>query len=346
MTYRAAVVGAGRPPATAGAPGFEGFSIGYSHGAAYTANPDTELAAVVDISSENAAAFAEHFGSVTAYGDFEEMLAAERPDIVSICTWPTLHRDMTIAALRAGVGMVLCEKPMGVSVGDVDDMVAAAAETGGRLFVNHQRRFAMPYEGLHDMIREGALGEIVRMEAWVGNGWDLMSWGTHWVDMLRYFAGDLEAEWVLAAAPSSGQLRYGHEVEDQMLLQLRFREGPLALVHCGPHLEGFGLTVTGTEAVVTIDGNRVTVYGAGDADAGRLRAVIQDTPHSNDPQERAIADIVRAYRTGEPSRIEGTHGRAATEIIMAAYQSARTGAVVTFPLADRSIDLRPAVSVG
>jgi predicted dehydrogenase len=104
--------------------------------------------------------------------------------------------------------------------------------------------------------------------------------------------------------------------------------------------------VTGTDAVVSIDGNRVTVYGAGDADADRLRAVIQDTPHSNDPQERAIADIVRAYRTGEPSRIEGTHGRAATEIIMAAYQSARTGEVVTLPLADRSIDLRPAVSVG
>lgn len=346
MTYRAAVVGAGRPPATIGSYGFESFSIGYWHGAAYQTNPDIELSAVVDISSENAAAFWEHFGSLAAYGDFEQMLATERPDILSICTWPTLHRDMTIAALEAGVGMVLCEKPMGVSLSDVDDMIAAAERTGGRLFINHQRRFAQPYDGLRTLIQDGALGDVLRMEAWVGNGWDLMSWGTHWVDMLRYYAGDADAEWVLAAAPSTGQLRYGHRIEDQMLLQLQFHEGPLALIHCGPHVTGHGLTVTGTKAVVTIDDRGTNVYGATDADASRVRSALHDDATGTEPWDAAIADIVRAYQTGTPSRIDGVHGQAATEIIMAAYQSAQKGEVVSFPLVDRSLDLRPAVPVG
>lgn len=346
MTYKAAVVGAGRAPATIGTHGFEGFSIGYWHGAAFQANPEIDLTAVVDISGENASAFAEHFGSVTAYADFEDMLATERPDILSICTWPTLHRDMTVAALRAGVRIVLCEKPMGVSIPDVDAMMAAAEETGGRLFINHQRRFAEPYDSLRRLIREGALGEIQHMEGWVGRGWDLMSWGTHWVDMLRYFAGDAPTEWVLAAAPESGQIRYGHRIEDQMLLQVQFQQGPLALIQCGPHLDGHGITVTGSMAVVTVDEAGIHVYGREGVDTARLTAALVADANGTDAWDRAVADIVAAARSGGSSRIDGVHGLAATEIIMAAYQSARSGEIVRFPLVDRSIDLRPAVVAG
>lgn len=342
MTRRAVVVGAGRPPAL-GVQGFEGFSIGYWHGAVYQATPDVELCAVVDISNENASAFADHFGSVAVYSDLEEMLAAERPDIVSICTWPGLHRDMTVAALGAGVGIVLCEKPMGVSLADVDDMLAAAERSGGRVFINHQRRFEQPYDGLRRLIEDGALGEILRLEGWVGKGWDLMSWGTHWVDMLRYYTGDAAPEWLLAAAPASGNVRYGHLVEDQMLLQLRFQNGPLALIHCGSHLDGFGITVTGSKAVVTIDDAGVNVYAHSDAEADRLRAVLSVDATGTDTLGQAIADIIRATDAGEPSRIDGTNGHVATEIIMAAYLSARTARRIEFPLTDREVDLRPTV---
>ena len=75
------------------------------------------------------------------YADPAEMLDTERPDIVSICTWPPLHADLTELAFAKGVKAVWCEKPMAVHLTDADRMVDAAKAAGGLLVINHQRRY-------------------------------------------------------------------------------------------------------------------------------------------------------------------------------------------------------------
>src|SRR5688572_4541911 len=62
-----------------------------------------ELVAGADISAEARERFEQEGGGGRAYGDYRELLNRERPDVVSICTWPPMHPEMVEAACAAGV---------------------------------------------------------------------------------------------------------------------------------------------------------------------------------------------------------------------------------------------------
>ena len=73
-----------------------------------------ELAACCDLDREKAEAFAKRYGFAKVYTDYNEMLASEKLDAVSVCTWNAEHKNAAIAALKCGAN-VLCEKPMALS---------------------------------------------------------------------------------------------------------------------------------------------------------------------------------------------------------------------------------------
>ncbi|WP_227497071.1 Gfo/Idh/MocA family protein [Planctomonas psychrotolerans] len=340
MTYRAAIVGAGAPVAATNA-NLEGFSIGYSHARGYLACSDVDIVAIADINEANAQALASFSGGASAYTSLAELLAQEQVDILSVCTWPTLHAEMVLAAIEAGVRVILCEKPMAVSVDEIDRMVTAADAAGARLFVNHQRRYEQPYAGARRLIDAGHLGELVRVEGYVGDGWDLMSWGSHWVDMCRFLNADRDVSWVLAAADSNGNVRYGHFVEDHMLLQFGFADNStLALVHTGAHTSGAGLIVIGTKGTMHLSENSASLAVESGESSDLRQQYLDIRPDSRQGFVDAIADIVSSIADGGTTQIEGVSGHLDTEIMMAAYASARDGHVKTLPLSDRSIDLR------
>lgn len=335
-TYRAAVIGCGRPSAGMSS-NMEGFSIGYSHGDAYKNCPNMSIVAAADISVENALAFADTFNVKATYTNYQEMLEQEKPDIVSICTWPTLHKEMTINAVKAGVKMIWCEKPMAVGIDEIEEMMTVCEAHGARLFINHQRRYEYPFNSFREILDADALGDGVRMEAWVGDGWDLMSWGTHWVDMMRFLVHDQPVKSVIAQAPNNGKIRYGHPIEDRMLLQIHFENGLLGTIHLGDHTQGFGFRINGNKGTVGVDGGRLIVQHEENPQELR-KQFFEDRPNPN-AMHQALSDILRAYEQEECSRIDGETGARSTEVIMAAYLSAVTGQTVNLPLVDRSFNL-------
>src|SRR5260370_41578328 len=112
--YRVAVIGAGRPWRTEGS---TGFGMSHIHVQGYQKTGKCRLTAVADINRENAEVFAGQYGSAAGYTDYQEMLERERPDIVSVCTWPALHAPMVIACAGAGAKAGHCEKPRAAGVG-------------------------------------------------------------------------------------------------------------------------------------------------------------------------------------------------------------------------------------
>ena len=82
------------------------------------------------------------------------MLAAGGFDIVDITLPTPLHPKMSIAALKAGYH-VLCEKPMALTLGDCDAMLAAARKAKRRLLVAQCVRFFPEYAALREMVRDG-----------------------------------------------------------------------------------------------------------------------------------------------------------------------------------------------
>src|SRR5260370_33356578 len=117
------------------------------------------LVAAVDVDPSRLAEFQEMHGIRHGYADLAEMLEAERPDIVQICTPPGLHVEQTLQALEAGA-WVLCEKPLAGSLSDLDRIEEAERRTGRYVSSVAQWRFGSGAQHLRRLMRSGGMGRL------------------------------------------------------------------------------------------------------------------------------------------------------------------------------------------
>ena len=89
--------------------------------------PDAALVAVGSRSLERAQAFAKDFGAEFAAGSYEETFSGPRVDAVYIATPHVLHKELTLMCLEKGIP-VICEKPLGLNLGEVEEVIAASRE--------------------------------------------------------------------------------------------------------------------------------------------------------------------------------------------------------------------------
>jgi len=325
---RAAVIGCGKPWKSEGA---TGFGMAHSHARAYLATGCCDLAAVADIVRENAEAFAAQYGGPAVFTDYGEMLETVRPDVVSICVWPKLHAPMVLDCVSAGARAIHCEKPMAPTWGEAKAMHRAAVSKGVQLTFNHQRRFLAPMQEARRLLREGAIGELTRLEASCPN---LMDWGTHWIDMLFFFNGETPAEWVLgqidARAPEP---LFGLEHENQALCQVKLRNGVRGLVFTGHDNDiGCQLRLVGSAGAIELDNPRpcLRLRSRG---RGRWQGIeTGETLHGNEAIHRGVADLVRCLESGEEPELSSHKALRATEVIFATYESSRRRGRVDLPL--------------
>ena len=237
---------------------------------------------LVSVADSNRARFPEigaTFG-VACVG-LGEMLADRRVDVVSICTPSSMHAEHAIAAARAGKH-VLVEKPLALSLGDADAVIAACTEAGVTLGVVLQRRTDPVFQAVHRAIAAGDLGELTagmvsmpyyRSPAyyaqspwrghWNGDGGGvLLSQGIHLVDVLVWYMGDPVDVHAFAAA-----LKREIQVEDTLTATLRFANGAMATISATttaapgfPHR----VEVYGTNGGIQIEGESVTRWDVAD----------------------------------------------------------------------------------
>jgi len=139
--------------------GVIGTGMGRMHIKAFSAMPGVTLAAVCDLNKEEASQLAEQYDVSRVFIDYEDLIAMEEIDAVSMAVPNFLHAEMAIAALEAGKH-VLCEKPIAVNLKDANAMVAAADTAQRRLMINQSFRFHENTQILTHYAREGAFGDI------------------------------------------------------------------------------------------------------------------------------------------------------------------------------------------
>lgn len=118
-----------------------------------------ELSAVASRSADAARAYAADWEIPLSFGSYQEMLDSGRVDAVYISLPNHLHAEWTIKALLAGVH-VLCEKPFALSLGEVDDMVAASRNSGRVLAEAFMYRHHPQTKLVGEWVRAGQLGAI------------------------------------------------------------------------------------------------------------------------------------------------------------------------------------------
>ena len=356
--YRAAVIGLGRMGSTFDDEMTEGGSLflPYCHGPAYYYSPLVELVAAADIHDEQRALFGGRWGleSDHVYRDYNEMLAKERLDIVSVCTTARLRSSIVQDVARAGVKAIWAEKPMAMSLQEADDMVSACRENGVTLAVNCARRWNPYYIDARAIIDSGELGDVLHVTAHMQS--DLSSFGSHLLDTVRYFAGG-DLEWAFGEMESDEAAAGDEDIRGDAYLS--FSSGARAFVRgmsCG-EAGGFDIQVIAEKGQIrcreTPPRFEVTrlgtpaPFGPGfRGPSSKLKPPLPVTyPIPLPPQVQGmgltiIEDLLQGIETGRPPRCSGEDGLAALEIGMAMRESHRRGGVkVHMPLEDRSLTI-------
>jgi predicted dehydrogenase len=284
-----------------------------------------------------AEAYARQWGIERVFGSYDAMLADPAIDVVYIAVPNALHAMWTVRAVEAGKH-VLCEKPLALSVAEVDAVIAAAARHGRVVAEGFMYRHHPQTALVQQFVGDGALGDLrlvrgsftfhhTRMEdaRWdpaLGGGslWDV---GCYPVSFARLVAGaepvDVRGTQVLG--PTGVDLSFAGV--------LRFPGDVLAVVdssfvapfHTGVEIVGSVATLRvarpfkpGREASVVIVG----------AD-GSSREVPAE---GQEPYTGEVEDLARAVLDGAPPRVSLADSRGNVATLFALYEAARTGTSV------------------
>ena len=118
-----------------------------------------KIVAIASRNRERAAAIAKEFGIEHVADDWQELVAHNDVDLVSIVTPPSTHMEITLAALEQRKA-VLCEKPMALNAGEAARMVEKAKSAGVLALIDHELRFLNSRRVMRGMLETGAIGSV------------------------------------------------------------------------------------------------------------------------------------------------------------------------------------------
>lgn len=317
------------------------------HAQAAQALKDVELSAVVEKYPDRAAALAQKFNIQHQYETVGQMLKAGQVDALVIGTPNFLHAPQAIAALNAGLH-VMVEKPMAMNARLAEKMMEASLRSGAKLMVAHCWRFDQ--EVLWLKKESEKLGRIVRTRGigvhthWGPSGWftqkrlagggALADMGIHALDTARFLLGDPKPVSVYAKIGTHYQ---DFDVDDTGLILVEWENGATSLIESGwwqPHADG-------PEAATQLYGTRgygqlfPTQLELPDLEMQKLDVLQsgfefprqEHCPQSMyDTQMAYFVECIRTDQTPVPGAMEGLMNM---KVVDAAYKSSRTGKAVT-----------------
>ncbi|MBP1966649.1 Gfo/Idh/MocA family protein [Paenibacillus aceris] len=333
-------------------------AISAAHIEAYqTLGERCQIVALSDIYTDKAEQFKQkHNLDCLIFSDYREMLSRDDIDLVSVCTPPYTHADITVYALNAGKHVIV-EKPMASSLEECDRMNEAAEATGKILSVVSQNRFGDSVMKLKSVLDSGLAGKIVHAQVdsfwwrgyvyydlWWRGTWEKEGGGctlnhaVHHIDMFQWMMGMPDQ----VTAVMSNTSHDNAEVEDLSIAILSY---PRALAQITSSVVNHGqeqqLIFQGEKARVSMPW-KVTasvskengfpqanseLEQAIDAVASQVPALLY-TGHKGQ-----IDNVMKAIENGTTDvLVSSQEGRKTLELITAIYQSASTGTSVRLPL--------------
>ncbi len=302
------------------------------------ASPCNRLTAVASRDLAHAQAYAAERDIPRAFGSYEAMLADPDIDVVYISLPNSLHAEWSIKAMQAGKH-VLCEKPLAVTLAEVDAMTATARSTGRVLAEAFMYRHHPQTLKVKELVEGGVIGRLlvirggftfpltnpanVRLIPELGGGgiWDV---GCYPISFIRTIAGAAPVEvfgWQEVGDSGvdmvfTGQMRFpngvvgqfdsGFRSPERMLMEFLGSEGALSLTNSfkpGLNAQINLLRNDGTTETITVPGQELYIG--------------------------EVEDMYDAIVHGKPARVTLADSRANVATILALLQSAREGTPVT-----------------
>lgn len=329
-----------------------------------------EVAALFSRNPERAKAAAAEAGISDVHTDALELIHRDDLDAIAIATPPGQHHEFAIAALMSGKH-VLCEKPFAVNAKQAREMYEVAEETGLTAMVAHEFRHTPQRAYIKELLTDGYVGEfkLCNMELFFNRGVPTepptMTWahrksegggflgalGSHYIDGLRYWFGDIEtvSGHLMTVRPDVRDPESGNvvssETDDTFAFTLTFKNGGTATMSASFALipsRGARIAVMGTNGTLYAEQSGpnpaedgVTLGGQNGDPLKELETPARLTPFTDDRDPRLMAFrlLVRDFNTG----IENGNSPAPNfsdalrcqEVLDAVRESSETGRVVT-----------------
>jgi predicted dehydrogenase len=287
-----------------------------------------ELRGVATASAPSAQQTASRFDFAFTASDWRQIVEDPTTDAVVVATRHDLHASVAAAALRAGKSVFL-EKPMALSLGELDELMDTWRSSGGILQVGFNRRFAPTYQRL----KSGFAGHrpplvmayrvnagSVAASSWVVDpvqgGGRLVGEACHMLDVLVDLAGAPIVSVYTQPLGGGG---------DDVVLSLAFGDGSIATLTYASggdrgmpkeYLEVLG----GGRSAVLDDFRTLRLYAGGSFASMGGRLSRQDKGHSAE-----LRAFLEAVRKGAPSPVDPEQAAHVTRATFAAVESARTG---------------------
>ena len=192
-----------------------------THAGALSTSLRSELVAIVDTNKDALKKAAKLFPKARTYTSLQNALTEIKPDIACIATGASTHLALIKTLGEAGVPMIVCEKPLAVSVQEAKAIEKIVRKHKTTFVLNYQRRFFNTFNEAQKGIRKGTIGKVQAVTCYYSNG--LYSNGGHTVDALQYLLSDS----IKSARGHSGQ--GVHPKGDlQALAHLTFTKGTKA----------------------------------------------------------------------------------------------------------------------
>lgn len=237
-----------------------------------------KVVAIASRQRAHAEAVAKEFGIEHVAADWQELVARNDVDLVSVVTPPSTHMEITLAALEQRKA-VLCEKPMALNAAEAERMVEKSRAAGALALIDHELRFLNSRRTMRGMLQTGAIGSVrhcnyvfrsdyrsIADRAWdwwsdaaMGGG-TLGAIGSHVIDSFRWMLG-AEVSQALGMLTThikqrihkaSGESR-AVATDDEAKLLFRFADGSLTR------------DATGAAALSVVESgkyeNRLEIYG-------------------------------------------------------------------------------------
>lgn len=327
-------------------------------------NNHLEICAVCDVLPEAMDSLLAKYGlekdeSIHRYTDYKELLAAEKPTLVSIATESGSHAEIALACVDAGVNVII-EKPMAMSMSDAEEIIRQSGEKGVKVSACHQNRFNVAVQETRKALEAGRFGKLshgsvhVRWNrnrgyyeqapwrgTWAQDGGCLMNQCIHGIDLLRWMMGD-EVEEIYGVTKQ--QFHDYLQCEDIGMAVVKFRNGAVGTIEGTTNVYPKNLEETlylfGETGTVKLGGtstNNIDVWDFSTEDEADEKNKGLQEPTSNvygNGHTSLFADMIEAIEQDRKPYVDAAAGRNALEMILAIYQSAATGKPVKLPLKD------------
>ena len=340
-----------------------GLGIGMAHVSAVRESEYADLVAVCDIDEKRLAKVAALDESVTLYRDFEELIADERVDVISICLPSGMHADFAVRAMEAGKH-VLVEKPLDITYEKAMAIEEARIRTGKKVGVVFQNRYNFNMPPMREAIQSGRLGKLVLgtfavkwyrdqkyydgTGGWRGTwemdgGGSLINQAIHTVDLMCWLMGDVES-----VTSTMGIYNHNIDTEDLTATLVKFKNGATGTfvsTTCAYPGIATEIMVYGTDGSIEsaedllrtwkmrnpLDGMdaeeeeemMLERYGKGN------RAASKDHPEALYGHRHVVEDMILAVRDDRDPEVLPAEGAKIVRLILAIYESAKTGKTVT-----------------